>query len=144
MSEKSPEPDIKLRRANVAEVPEAHLCRSLADLSRGFSSHSAGFKKESQQFAGGIRTVRVCVSAICAAPGPGMTTPVDEPLLDHHSPGLVSGYGAGIGPASRRSDLRALHRVTCLSLDDLCGIRRMDDPIRIAMEDDGRHARGVN
>jgi hypothetical protein len=72
-----------------------------------------------------------------------MTTPVDEPLLDRHSPGLVSGYRAGIGPASRRSDLRAFHSVTCLSLDDLCGIRRMHDPILIAMEDDGPDANGM-
>jgi hypothetical protein len=68
---------------------------------------------------------------------------VDEPLLDHHSASLVSGYRAGIGPASRRSDLRALHSVTCLSLDDLCGIRRMDDLIRVAMEDDSPHPKGM-
>jgi hypothetical protein len=38
-------------------------------------------EKESQHFAGGIRAVRICVGAICAAPGPGMTTSVDKPML---------------------------------------------------------------
>ena len=89
--------------------------------------------------------MRVRVGAIGAAAGPGMTAAVDEPMLHHHSSGLVSGDRAGMGPARGRSGLRALHAVTCLSvrLDDLCGIRRMDDVIRIAMEDDGAHAKGV-
>jgi hypothetical protein len=103
------------------------------------------FKKESQHFARGIGTVRVRVSAICAAAGPGMTASVDEPLLDHRCPGLVSRYRVSIGPASGRSDLRALHPVTCpsLRLYDLRGIGRMDDLICIAMEYDGPHAKGV-
>ena len=89
--------------------------------------------------------MRVCVSAIYAAAGPGMTTSVDKPLLDHRGPALVSGYRAGIGPASGRSGLRTLHRVTCpsLRLDDRCGVRRMDDLIGIAMEHDGPHAKVV-
>ena len=67
-----------------------------------------------------------------------MTTAMDEPLLDHRCPGLVSGYRAGIGPASGGCGVRALHGVTALGvrLDDPCGIRRMDDVIRIAVEDD--------
>jgi hypothetical protein len=74
-----------------------------------------------------------------------MTAAVDDPMLHHRSPGLVSGYRAGIGPATRRSGPRALYGVTCLSLrlDDLCGIRWMDDLIRIAMEYDGPHAKRV-
>jgi len=89
--------------------------------------------------------VRVCVSAIYAAAGPCMTASVDQPLLDYYSPGLVSSYRAGIGPARGRSGLCALHAVTALGLrlDDLCGIRRMDDVIRIAVEDDSSHATGV-
>ena len=74
-----------------------------------------------------------------------MTAAVDEPLLHHHSPGLVACDRAGIGPARGRSGLYALHTVTAvgLRLDDLCRIRRMDDVIRIAMEDDGPRADGV-
>ena len=89
--------------------------------------------------------MRVSVGAIGAAAGPGMTAAVDQPLLHHHSPGLVSADRAGMGPAGGRSSLRALHVVICLSLrlDDLCGIRRMDELIRIAMEYDGPHAKSV-
>ena len=89
--------------------------------------------------------MRVCIGAVCAAAGPGMTTAMDDPLLDHRCPGLVSGYRAGISPASGRSGVRALHGVTALGvrLDDLCGIRRMDDVIRIAVKDDGPRAKGV-
>ena len=88
--------------------------------------------------------MRVRVGAIRATAGPGMTASVDEPMLHHRGPGLVSGDRAGIGPAHRRSGLYALRAVTALSLrlDDPCSIRRMDDVIRIAMEDDGPHAKG--
>ena len=89
--------------------------------------------------------MRVSVGAIGAAAGPGMTAAVDEPLLHHHSPGLVSCDRAGMGPARGRSSLRVIHVVICISLrlDDVSGIRWMDDVIRIAMEDDGAHPRGV-
>jgi hypothetical protein len=85
------------------------------------------------------------VYAIGAAAGQGMTAAVNEPMLHHNSSGLVSGYCAGMGPARGGLGLRTLHAVICLSLrlDDVCGIRRMDDVIPIAMKDDGPHARGV-
>jgi hypothetical protein len=118
--------DIRQRESCVRYVPEADLRRPLPT-SQGDSLIPRPrqlFEKESQHFAGGIRAVRVCVGAICATAGPGMTTSVDEPLLDHHSPGLVSGYRAGMGPARGGSGLRALHAVICLSLRlyDFCGI----------------------
>ena len=50
--------------------------------------------------------MRVRVGAIGAAAGPGMTAAVDQPLLHHHSPGLVSCDRAGMGPARGRSSLR--------------------------------------
>jgi hypothetical protein len=55
--------------------------------------------------------VRVRVGANCAAAGPGMTASVDEPMFGHRSPGLVSGYRAGIGAAYGRSGLYALGAV---------------------------------
>jgi len=89
--------------------------------------------------------MRVCIGSVCAAAGPGMTTAMDEPLLDHRCSGLVSDYGAGMSPVIGRSGGRALHGVTALGvrLDDLCGIRRMDDVIRIAVEDDDPRTKGV-
>jgi hypothetical protein len=89
--------------------------------------------------------VRVGVGAIIATAGPGMTASVDEPMLYHRSPGLVSGDRAGIGPARLRSGFCADRAVTALGvrLDDPCRIRRMDDVIHIAMENDGPHAKGT-
>src|SRR4029079_16560549 len=74
-----------------------------------------------------------------------MTAAVDEPMLHHRSPGLVACDRAGIGPASGRSGLHALYAVTAsrVPINDPCGIRRMDDVIRIAVEDDGPRAKRV-
>ena|SRR6188768_165176 len=74
-----------------------------------------------------------------------MAATVDEPVLHHRSPGLVAGDRVGIGPARGRSGLYALDAVTAsrVSINDLCRVRRMDDAIRIAMEDDDPRADGV-
>ena len=55
--------------------------------------------------------MRVRVGAIGAAAGPGMTAAVDEPMLHHHSSGLVSGDRAGMGSARGRSGLRGLSSI---------------------------------
>ena len=40
--------------------------------------------------------MRIGVSAVWAAAGPGMATPVDEPLLNDHRAGLVTRHRTGM------------------------------------------------
>src|SRR5688572_5841810 len=72
-----------------------------------------------------------------------MTASVDDPLLGYDRSGLVSRDRAGrttIGSARR---FRALDALAALGCTDFFAVRWMDDPIRIAVEDDGADARGA-
>ena len=82
--------------------------------------------------------MRIGVSAVWAAAGPGMATPVDEPLLNDHRAGLVTRHRAGMSTYRGVPCFRTLDALTRpLRLDHVCGIRRMDDVVCVAMEDDG-------
>ena len=70
------------------------------------------FKEESQNFSGGVWAVRIGVSAVCAAAGPGMATPVDEPLLNDHRAGLVTLDRAGMRTYRGVSCFRTLDALT--------------------------------
>jgi len=87
--------------------------------------------------------MRIRISAIRAAAGPRMAASVDEPMLNDHRAGVVPGHGAGVRtglvPGFRVRDALA----SPLRLDHICGVRRMDDVVRVTMEDDGANAGAV-
>ena len=88
--------------------------------------------------------MRIGVSAVWAAAGPGMATSVDEPLLNDYRAGLVPGHRAGMRTDRGVPSFRALDALTSpLHFDHVCGVRRMDDVVRVAMEDDGANAWAV-
>ena len=88
--------------------------------------------------------MRIGVSAVWAAAGPGMAASVDEPLLNDHRAGLVPGHRAGMRTDRGVPGFRTLDAFTGpLRLDHVCGVRRMDDVVRVAMEDDGANAWAV-
>ena len=88
--------------------------------------------------------MRIGVGAVWAAAGPGMAAAVDEPLLNDHPPVLsrvtvrVCARSAACR-ASARSMLSPAFAASTMS----CGVRRMDDVVRVAMEDDGANAGAV-
>ena len=67
------------------------LCLAVSRRQRGLR-----FKEESQHFLGGVGAVRIGVSPVWAAAGPGMAASVDEPLLNNHGAGLIPGDCAGM------------------------------------------------
>ncbi len=74
-----------------------------------------------------------------------MAAAVQEPVLHHRRPALVANDRAGVGPSVGRASFRAFDALTNLGrTDDSRGVRRMDDVVRIAVEYDGTHARGVD
>ena len=88
--------------------------------------------------------MRIGVSSVWAAAGPGMAASVDEPLLNDQGAGLVPGHRAGMRTVRSVPGFRALDALTTyFRLDHVCGIRRMDDVVRIAMEDDSTNAWAV-
>src|SRR5262245_13021477 len=98
-------------------------------------------KEESQHFSRGVWALRIRISAVWAAAGPGMAASVNEPLLNHHRTGFIPGHRAGVrtGWVPRFRVLDAL--VSPFRVDHVCRVRRMDDVVRIPMEDDGENAR---
>jgi len=69
---------------------------------------------------------------------------VDEPLLNDHRAGLVPGHRAGMRTDRGVPGFRALDALTSpLRLDHVGGVRRMDDVVRVPMEDDGANAWAV-
>ena len=73
-----------------------------------------------------------------------MPTAMDEPLLHHNLPGLVPSHRAGMCTGRGMPSLCALDALTFLGRPhDACSVRRMDDVVRIAVEDDGANARAV-
>ena len=58
--------------------------------------------------------MRIGVSPIPAAAGPGMATAMDEPLLDHNLPGLVPSHRAGMSTGRGMPSLGALDALTFL------------------------------
>ncbi len=67
---------------------------------------------------------------------------VDEPLLNDHRAGLVPGHRAGV-----RTDpvpgFRVLYALASpFRLDHVCTVRRMDNVVRVAVENDGANAWG--
>jgi len=84
--------------------------------------------------------MRIRISAVRAAPGPGMAASVDEPLLNDHRAGLVPGHRAGVrtDPVPGFGVLYALARP--FRLDYVCTVRRMDNVVRVAVENDGANA----
>src|SRR5262245_59320012 len=101
-------------------------------------------QEESQHFTRGIGALRIGVSAVPAAAGPGMPTAMDEPLLHHNLPGRVPSHRAGMSASRGVTSLSALDVLTLLGgPHNACSVRRMDDVVRIAVEDDGANARPV-
>src|SRR4029078_9705489 len=89
-------------------------------------------------------TLRIGVGAIPAAAGPGMPTAMDEPLLHHNLSGFVSSHRAGMCTGRGIRSRCALDALTFLGgPHDAWSVRRMDDVVRIAVEDDGANARAV-
>jgi hypothetical protein len=65
-----------------------------------------------------------------------MAVSVDEPLLNDDRAGLVPDRGV--------SGFRALDALTSrLRVNHVCGVRRMDDVVRVSMEDNGANAWAV-
>jgi hypothetical protein len=69
-----------------------------------------------------------------------MAASVDEPLLNDHRARLVPGHRAGV-----RTDpvpgFRVLYALaTPFRLDHVCTVRRMDNVVRVAVENDGANA----
>ena len=88
--------------------------------------------------------MRIGVSPIPAAAGPGVATPMDEPLLDDNRPGLVPSHRAGMSTIRGMPSIGALDALPFLGRShDVFSVRRMDDIVRIAVEDDGANARAV-
>jgi len=85
--------------------------------------------------------VWISVSPVWAATGPGVATSVNEPLLNDHRAGPVPDHRAGMRTDCVLPGFRALDALpNLLRLDHFCGIRLMDDVVRVAMEDDGANA----
>src|SRR5262245_47787019 len=99
------------------------------------------FKEESQHFSGGVGAVRIGVSAVWAAAGPGMTAPVHEPLLNDYRASLVPAHSPGM--PTNCSMAGFLDTLTSSRLGHVGGIRRIDDVVRIAMENNGANAWAV-
>ena len=88
--------------------------------------------------------MRISISAVGAAAGPGVAASVDEPVLNHHLPGLIPGHRAGMRTDRVVPDFRAHDALTApLHLDHARGVRRMDDVVRVAMEDDSANGSAV-
>src|SRR3989337_550504 len=96
-------------------------------------------QEEAQHFAGSIGAVRIGVGTVRAAAGPGMAAFVEEPLLPDRHPALVANDRAGVWLPCGRAGLRAFDALTDLGPAGYSGcVRRMDDLIRIAVEDHGK------
>ena len=84
------------------------------------------------------------ISAVGAAAGPGVAASVDEPVLNHHLPGLIPGHRAGMRTDRAVPDFRSRDALTSsLYLNHACGVGRMDNVVRVAMEDDGANGSAV-
>ena len=86
-------------------------------------------QKEPQHFAGGVGAVRIGISTIWAAAGPGMAASVDEPLLNDHRADLVPGHRPGVrtGPVPCFRAFDALAALTRALLDGAHPPEEMDE-----------------
>jgi len=64
---------------------------------------------------------------------PDQAWPLDEPLLNDHRAGVIPDHRASMR-TGRRVPLDALP--SAFHLDHVCGVRGMDDVVRVAVEDD--------
>jgi hypothetical protein len=83
--------------------------------------------------------MRIRISAVRTAAGPGMAASVDEPLLNDHRAGLVTGHRAGVRTERGVSDFCSLGTSISPFYHHVFGIRGVDNFIRVAMEDDRRN-----
>ena len=73
-----------------------------------------------------------------------MPTAMNEPLLHHDLPGLVANDHAGMCTGRGMPNLCVLDALTFLGRPhDACSVRRMDDIIRLTVEDECANARAV-
>lgn len=87
--------------------------------------------------------MRIRISAVRTAAGPGMAASVDEPLLNDHRAGLVTGHRAGVRTDRGVSDFCTLGTSISSLYHHVFGIRGVDNFIRLAMEDDRRNGWAV-
>ena len=79
--------------------------------------------------------MRIRISALWAAAGPGMAASMDKPLLNDNRAALVTGHRASVRMDRGVSGLCSLSAISLLRHH--VGIRRVDYFIGVPMEDDG-------
>jgi hypothetical protein len=62
----------------------------------------------------------------------------------HHRAVLIPGHRAGVAMGAGLARSRPLDTITSPRLDQIRGVRRIDDVVRVAMEDDRAHARDIS
>src|SRR5277367_3079789 len=98
-------------------------------------------QEEADHLSAGVGSARVRVGAADTAARPSMAHTVQDPLLKDLPAGVVELDRAGIGHAAwrlaMRHHLRQRRLLPCLG-DDMVAVDRVDGPVGIAMEYDGR------
>jgi hypothetical protein len=99
-------------------------------------------QEEADHLPAGVGSARVRVGAAGAAAGPSMARAVKDPLLKDLPAGEVELDRAGISHAAWRLAMRhhlgPRRLLPCLG-DDVVAVARVDGPVGIAMEHDGRY-----